>query len=131
MNELFIEAKVENMDMVLSFINERITGCTDKLSNQIGIVVDEVFSNISRYAYAPSTGFATIRVSAGDVLMIEFEDSGAAYDPLSKEDPDVSLPAEERSIGGLGVYMVKRLMDSVEYRRENGRNILTVKKRVR
>ena len=130
MNELIIEAKLENMDTVLDFVNGRIGVCSPKVQNQIGIAVDEIFSNIARYAYNPNDGEATVRITVGDDITIEFEDSGMAYDPLSSDDPDISLSAEEREIGGLGILMVKKLMDSVEFRREGNKNILTIKKRL-
>ena len=130
MDELIVEAKIENMDKVLDFINERIDDCSAKIQNQIRIAVDEIFSNIARYAYHPKVGGAVVRITVGDVVIIEFEDSGTPYDPLAKEDPDVSLSAEEREIGGLGLFMVKNLMDSVEYRREGTKNMLTIRKRV-
>lgn len=126
--ELIIEATLENMDTVLDFVNERLPGRPTKIKNQIELAVDEVFSNIARYAYHPAIGGATVRVVVGDDVTIEFEDSGIAYDPLAKDDPDVSLPPEKRKAGGLGVFMVKNLMDSVEYRREGGKNIMTIKK---
>ena len=116
------------MDAVLDFINEHIKDCPMKIQNQIGIAVDEIFSNIARYAYHPEIGAATVRVAVSDDIAIEFEDSGVAYDPLSKNDPDISLSAEQREIGGLGIFMVKNIMDSVEYRREDGKNILTITK---
>ena len=125
MNELIIEAKLENMDTVQAFISEKIEDCPMKIQNQIRIAVDEIFSNIARYAYHPEVGGAVVRIVVGEDVIIEFEDSGVAYDPLAKEDPDVSLSAEEREIGGLGLFMVKNLMDSVEYRREGNKNILT------
>ena len=130
MNELIIKAKLENMDAVLDFVNGRIETCPPKVQNQIGIAVDEIFSNIARYAYSPEDGEATVRITVGDDITIEFEDSGVAYDPLSNDDPDISLSAEEREIGGLGIFMVKKLMDSVEFRREGNKNILTIKKRL-
>ena len=55
-------------------------------------------------------------------------DNGAEYDPLEKEDPDVTLSAEDRQIGGLGIFMVKKIMDEVDYRYENGKNVLTLRK---
>jgi anti-sigma regulatory factor (Ser/Thr protein kinase) len=130
MNELNIEAKLENMDVVLDFIKARLEDCPPKIQNQIWIAVDEIFSNIARYAYSPEVGDATVRitVSGEGAITIEFVDSGAAYDPLSAETPDISLSAEEREVGGLGVFMVKKLIDSVEYRREGGKNILTIRK---
>ena len=93
-------------------------------------IVDEIFSNIARYAYHPEVDGAVVRIAVGDDVVIEFEDSGTPYDPLTKEDPDVSLSAQDREVGGLGLFMVKNLMDSVEYRREENRNILTIKKRL-
>ncbi|MDR0443177.1 MAG: ATP-binding protein [Treponema sp.] len=129
-NELSIEAKPENMDTVLDFINEHLGDCPSKVRNQIGIAVDEIFSNIARYAYHPDVGGAVVRITVDNNITIEFEDNGIAYNPLSADDPDVSLSAEEREIGGLGVFMVKKIMDSVEYRREDNKNILTIKKKV-
>jgi len=128
-NELLIEATLENMGSVLDFINASIGDCPPKIQNQIGIAADEIFSNIARYAYRPKTGKATIRVIAGDDITIEFEDAGVAYNPLEKDDPDTTLSADERDVGGLGIFMVKNIMDSVEYRREGNNNILTIKKR--
>ncbi len=130
MNELSIEAKSENLDTVLDFINTQIGDCPGKIQNQIGIAVDEIFSNIARYAYHPGVGGATVRIVVGEDIMIEFEDAGTAYNPLSSDDPDVSLPAEERKIGGLGILLVKNLMDSVEYWREGEKNILVIKKKL-
>lgn len=130
LEELMIEATLDNMDTVLDFVGERLEDCPMKIKNQIEIAVDEVFSNIARYAYHPDVGGVTVRVVVGDDVTIEFEDSGIAYDPLSKDDPDVSLPPEKRKNGGLGVFMVKNIMDSVKYRREGGKNIMTIKKRL-
>ncbi len=129
MKELSIEARVENLDTVLDFVNAQIGECPARTQNQIRIAVDEIFSNIARYAYHPEVGDAMVRIIAGEDIIIEFEDSGTAYNPLSLEDPDTSLPTMEREIGGLGVFLVKKLMDSVSYRREGDRNILTIKKK--
>jgi len=128
MKELIIEAKVENIEEVLGFVSEHLDDCPFKIQNQIEIAVDELFSNIARYAYNPTTGGAAVRIAVDDVVTIEFEDVGIEYNPLSKEDPDVTLPEEEREIGGLGIFMVKNMMDSVEYRRDGNKNILTIKK---
>ncbi len=128
MTELLIEAKLENIDIVLNFIGERLKEGPPKIRNQISIVVDEIFSNIARYAYHPEVGGATVRISVDDDITIEFEDNGVAYDPLSSQKPDITLPAEEREIGGLGLLMVKNMMDSVSYLRIGNKNILTIKK---
>ena len=98
------------------------------------MAVEEIFVNIAHYAYAPGEGEAEIAALVeGDPaeLVVEFRDSGVPYDPLAKPDPDVTLSAEERGIGGLGIYMVKKSMDDVQYRHEGGRNILTIRKRLR
>ena len=128
MNELLIEAKTENVDTVLNFINKHIGECPPKISNQIGIAVDEVLSNIIRYAYHPDTGSVLARIIVNNVITIEFEDGGMAYDPFSSDDPDFTLSAEERDIGGLGIFILKNIMDSVKYRREGNKNILTIQK---
>ncbi len=130
MNELIIEASLDNMDAVQDFISERIMDCPMKIQNQIGIVVDEIFSNIANYAYNPEVGGAVVRIAVGDEITIEFEDTGVAYDPLGAETPDITLSDEEREIGGLGLFMVKKMMDSVEYKRRGNKNILTIKKKL-
>ena len=131
MDELRVEAKTENMGAVLDFVGARLGDCPLKIQKQICIAVDEIFSNIARYAYHPSVGGAAVRIAVGDDITIELEDNGVAYDPLSAAAPDLSLPAQERAIGGLGIFMVKNIMDSVQYRREGNKNILTITKTVK
>lgn len=130
MNELVIEAKLENMDAVLDFVCAHLRDCPQKTQNQISIAVDEIFSNIARYAYHPEVGGAVVRIAVNNDITIEFEDSGMPYNPLLAETPDVTLPAEEREIGGLGLYMVQNMMDSVQYCRNGNKNLLTIKKRI-
>ena len=130
-NELFIEAKPENINTVMDFVNEWINSCPAKIQNQIGIAVDEIFSNIARYAYHPEIGDILVRIAADEEnITLEFEDKGMVYNPLSAKTPDITLSVEEREIGGLGLFIVKNIMDSVEYRREGNKNILTIKKKV-
>ena len=128
MDRFFTEAKIENMESVLDFVNGKIKGFPPKIQNQIAIAVDEVFSNIARYAYQ-ETGGVKISVDVSNDITVEFEDNGAAFDPLAADGPDITLPAEERAPGGLGIFLVKKLMDSAEYRREGDKNILTIKKK--
>jgi len=100
---------------------------------QIDIAIDELFGNIAQYAYNPEVGPATVRVEVQEdpiAVIITFIDNGMPYDPLAKEDPDVTLSAEERGIGGLGIYMVKKTMDDVTYEYKNGQNILKIKKNI-
>ncbi|MBO6113724.1 MAG: ATP-binding protein [Lachnospiraceae bacterium] len=132
-DELEIEALVDNLPKVLEFVDEKLdaTDCPIEVKLQVDIAVEEIFVNIASYAYNPKTGPAIIEVEVIDEpLSVEltFIDKGVQYDPLAKEDPDVTLSAEERGIGGLGIFMVKQSMDNVVYEYKNGKNILTIKK---
>ena len=133
LNELTLEAKVENLDQVLSFVDGCLeqADCPMKVNMQIDVAVEELYVNIASYAYAPQTGMVAIRVELLEdprAVRITFVDRGVPYDPLKKPDPDVTLSAEERQIGGLGIYMVKKSMDSMEYEYKDGQNILTIQK---
>lgn len=133
MKELTISARLENIETVTAFVDEQLEemGCPMKAQMQIDIAIDELFSNIAHYAYTPDTGEATVRVEVTEsplAVIITFIDHGVPYDPLAKEDPDTTLSAEERQIGGLGIYMVKKSMDEITYRYQDGQNILMIKK---
>ena len=135
MQELNIEAKVENLDKVIAFVDEEIDKleCSQKIRVQIDVAVEELFVNIAHYAYRPDVGPATVRVEVEKdppAVSITFIDHGIPYDPLAKEDPDITLSAEERSIGGLGIFMVKKSMDEMLYEHSGGKNILTLKKQI-
>lgn len=135
MKELTIEASVDNIEAVTDFVNEQLEAldCPMKAQIQIDIAIDELFSNIAYYAYNPDVGNATVRVEVIEnplTVKISFIDNGVPYDPLAKADPDVTLSAEEREIGGLGIYMVKKSMDDISYEYKDGQNILTIKKRL-
>ena len=132
-NELDIEASPENLSEVQAFVEEKIEAenCSPKDVMQIGVAVEEIFINIASYAYAPEKGKATVRIEVSNdplAVSITFIDHGIPYDPLAKEDPDVTLSAEEREIGGLGIFMTKKIMDDVKYEYIDGQNILTLKK---
>ena len=135
MKELTIEATIENISTVTEFVNELLEepGCSVKVQMQIDIAIDELFSNIARYAYNPEVGAATVRVEIKEeplAVVITFIDNGVPYDPLKKEDPDIALSAEDREIGGLGIYMVKKSMDEISYDYKDGQNILSIMKRL-
>ena len=134
-NEMTVEATLENIPAVTAFVDERLEAldCPMKAQMQIDVAIDELFSNIARYAYDPVTGPATVRVDVDQeplAVRITFIDHGKPYDPLAKADPDVTLSAEDRQIGGLGIFMVKKTMDDVQYEYKDGQNILTVEKRL-
>ena len=131
--DLDIEAVEENLDEVMAFVDENLeaVGCSMKSQMQIDIAVEEIFVNICKYAYHPDKGRAVVRVEVSDdpvQVKITFIDHGKPYDPLLKDDPDVTLSAEDRQIGGLGIFMVKQTMDAVEYQYKDGSNILTLVK---
>lgn len=135
MKELTVDAVVENIPIVTDFVNEQLTAynCSIKIQTQIDIAVDELFSNIAHYAYNPDVGSVTIRVKLVKeplTVVITFIDHGAPYDPLKQDDPDTTLLAEERKIGGLGIYIVKKSMDDILYEYKDSQNILTIKKKL-
>ena len=130
-----IEAMAENWPQVSDFIEQQLNaaGCPVKEKNHLLIAAEEIFSNISKFAYAPDKGEAVIRVNVQeDPLMVTltFMDHGVQFDPLDRKDPDVTLSAEDREIGGLGLFIVKNTMDEVSYRYVDGMNILTLKKSI-
>ena len=134
-NELELEATDDNLQKVLDFVDSRLDAseCPMKSKMQLDLAVEEIFVNIAHYAYAPGNGKATVRVEvAGDpvAVTITFVDRGVPYDPLKKADPDVTLSAEERDIGGLGIFLTKKVMDDVSYEYKDGQNILTLKKKL-
>ena len=133
MKELTIPAEIGELDRVLDFVNAELeeNDCPPKVQIQIDVAVEEIFVNIASYAYTPNHGSATIRVETeGDpkLLAVRFTDSGIRYNPLERADPDVSLDADDRGMGGLGIYMVKKSMDRLEYEYSGDRNILTLYK---
>ena len=135
MRELTVDATIENIEKVTDFVNEELEklDCPMKAQIQIDVAIDELFGNIAHYAYNPNVGPATIRVEVVQdpmAVVLTFIDHGIPYDPLAKEDPDIKLSAEERKIGGLGIYMVKKSMDEITYEYKDGQNILRIKKNI-
>ncbi len=135
MKELTIAARIESIPTVTAFVEEQLEklDCSRKAQIQIAVAVDEIFSNIARYAYGPEGGEATVRVETEKdpaAVVIAFIDHGRPFDPLAKPDPDLMLGPEERNIGGLGIYLVKKTMDDVHYEYSGGQNILTIRKQV-
>ncbi len=132
-NELVVEAAEENLPMVQEFVDEHLEAaeCPMKSQMQISLAVEEIFVNIARYAYGADKGTAVVSVEVSDApveVVITFMDHGKPYDPLAKADPDVTLSAEERGIGGLGIFITKKTMDDVVYEYKDGQNILKLKK---
>ncbi len=129
------EASKEKLAEVLEFAEAFLeeSGCPLRTQMQITVAVEEVFINIASYAYPDGKGMMTLRMEIKEdpqaVEMI-FTDSGTPYDPLAKEDPDVTLSAEDRQIGGLGIFMFKKMMDDVRYEYRDGKNVLTLIKNI-
>lgn len=126
-------ATIDDVTKATEFIEGELEkiGCPMKTIIQINIAIDEMFSNIVKYGYPEGSGPVTVRFIGREhsrSIFIRFEDEGVPYNPLTKEDPDITLSAEERNIGGLGIFMVKKTMDDIKYKYEDGKNILTIKK---
>ena len=133
MKELNLEAKLQNLQQALDFVDDFLMtlNCPLRLQMQIDVAVEEIFVNVANYAYEPDIGPVTIRVEKlTDPLgiSITFIDHGVPFDPTSKADPDVSLSADERKIGGLGIFMVKKSMEKMTYEYKDSQNILTLTK---
>ena len=131
--ELTLDATDANLETALAFLDAALEelDCPPKAQMQLDIALEELFVNVAHYAYAPGTGPVTLRVETArdpDSVTFTLIDGGVPYDPLAKPDPDVTLSAEERQIGGLGIYMVKKSMDDMQYEYRNGQNVLTVRK---
>lgn len=126
-------AETESLDEVIEFLDEQLeeVDCPIKTKLQLDVAVEEVFINVASYAYYPDVGTVEITVGITEnpkTAVISFSDSGKPFNPLEKPDPDITLSAEERKIGGLGIFMVKKTMDDVRYEFKNGRNCLTIVK---
>ena len=133
--EVVVEALKENLGEVSAFVDSHLEeiDCPIKAQMQLDIAVEELFVNIANYAYAPDTGKATIRLEINEEplsVSITFIDNGVQYDPLAKADPDITLSAEERAIGGLGIFMVKKSMDDMFYEYKDSQNVLTIVKKL-
>lgn len=133
MKKLEISADIDNLDKVMEFLDEQLEemGFPMKTIMHIELCVEEIFSNISNYAYKNGKGMAEITVeqlSNPERVCIIFSDRGTPFDPLSKPDPDTSDTLTSEKVGGLGIFMVKQQMDGISYSYKNGCNILTIEK---
>ena len=130
--ELTVEANIQSLDKVIDFVNEELerNTCSSELLSNIILAVEEVFVNIANYAYTPSSGSVVLSIDAGEEAVIRFEDTGKPYNPLDHPAPDIHKPLMERDIGGLGIFLVKTLMDKVDYMRVGNKNVLVMTKRL-
>ena len=133
MKELHLKAVRENIEAATEFVQKEMedAGFPMKAILQVAVAIDEIYVNIASYAYPDTEGDVTVQVDFGEdgnQLLLTFIDSGVPFNPMEAEDPDITLSAEERNIGGLGIFLVKKTMDGMEYTRRDGNNILVVKK---
>ena len=128
-------AKTEALPDILGFVEETLEGigCPMKIQMAVCVAIEEVFVNVAHYAYGGGTGDMNLGIGFDEVnrtVTFRMTDKGIPFDPLKKADPDITRPAEEREIGGLGIFIVKKTMDSMTYAYENGENILTMIKKI-
>ena len=130
---LRIPAELERLDEVINFVGTLLDahGCTPQVRTQLRMAMEELYVNVAHYAYPSGDGWAEIRGSVEDgVVTFRLIDGGTPYDPLAKPDPDIMLSGEEREIGGLGIYMVKNMVDKMEYVYRDGCNQLILRKKL-
>ena len=133
MEKITVEAVLENLQTVIDFATEKLEerDCSMKIIMQTELVVEEIFVNISSYAYNPETGSATFCIEFEknpDAMLMTFIDGGKPYNPLEQAAPDTSLSVDEREVGGLGIFLVKKNVDEISYEYADGKNILRMKK---
>lgn len=132
-----IPASMEYLPRVMSLTGRILeaAGCGEDDRRHIDISVEEIFTNIASYAYKNKEGTVWVEWDVRETgeeqkeIVIRFQDEGVPYNPFARRDPDLTLPIEERPVGGLGVYMVKQFMDDASHRYERGRNLTVIKKR--
>ena len=137
MNKLTVDAKTENLHQIFDFLTGELEklGCEKKTIRQCKLCAEEIFMNISSYAYHPEIGSVSITLdTVGSPypvkLIFSFSDTGKPFDPLSTDAPDINAPLDERQIGGLGIFLVTTTMDDVSYEYKDGKNVLTIVKKV-
>lgn len=128
-------AKADALSEVLGFVEDTLEfyGCPVKSKTAICIATEEIFVNIACYAYGQAEGDTELGIGfdeEGRTVIFRITDSGIPFDPLKKPDPNITLSAEEREAGGLGIFIAKKTMDEMNYAYENGRNILTMLKKL-
>ena len=134
MNKTF-PAKIEALSDVLGFVDQTLESfeCPMKVQTAVCVAIEEIFVNVAHYAYGDGEGDMTLGIGFDEgsrTITFRMSDQGTPFDPLQKPDPDVTLSAEDREIGGLGIFITKKTMSSVTYAYENGENVLTMTKKI-
>ena len=135
MKTITTKAETANIEAITAFVDQELEarGCPVRQQMQIRVAIDEIVANVANYAYVRGSGNLTVNFAFEEqdrTAVLTFIDEGIPYDPVKKEDPDITLPAQEREIGGLGIFLVRKIMDDMNYRREGGKNILTLRKKI-
>ena len=133
--ERVFPAKENALSDVIGFVEETLDGigCPMKTATALCVAIEEVFVNVARYAYGGNEGDVKLQIDLSEkdsTVIFRISDKGVPFNPLKKPDPDITLTAEEREIGGLGIFITKKTMDNVSYAYENGENILTMTKKI-
>lgn len=130
--ELTVRADLAHLAAVIDFVNTELekAGCPPHVLSEIDVSVEEIFTNIANYAYEPYVGETVVRLHTGGEAVVMFSDEGRPYNPLERDGPDLERPLVERDIGGLGIYIVKRLMDKVQYARVDDKNVLVMSRKL-
>lgn len=134
MTQKIFEADDKALSSVMSFVESELeeAGANMKSLMQVCVAVEEIFVNVAHYAYPGKNGDVSLSIDVeGSVATLVFTDSGIPFNPLEKADPDITLSAEDRSIGGLGIFMVKKSMDEVRYERKDESNVFTMIKEIK
>lgn len=137
MNELIIQSTLNNLEKLQEFVEAKLVAANCPMATvmKVSMAVEEIYINIVNYAYNPEIGEAKVICEIKNItsdtmqVSIQFQDSGAPFNPLSVEDADITLSSSERQIGGLGIHLVKKIMDDVKYKYEEGKNILIINKK--
>ncbi len=135
MHKITVPAKIENLQKVFNFVNKQLNSVAYNMKSrlQLELSIEEAYVNISKYAYESDEGKVEIlsRVDEDPLqITVKFMDSGIPYNPLKNEDPDIYTNTEEKELGGLGIFLIKKNVDNIGYEYLNGKNILTIQKKL-
>ncbi len=135
MHKLILTAKIENLNKVFDFLDAQLSSLAYnmKAKLQLELSIEEAYVNISKYAYTSDKGEVEILSSVDEdplQITVQFVDSGIPYNPLKTEDPDLFTDTEEKELGGLGIFLIKKNVDNIKYKYHNGKNILTLQKKL-
>lgn len=135
MKYLTVPARTEALEAVQAFLEKQLEGwdCPPGFRMRLSLVAEEIFVNIAHYAYPDGAGDAVIGAQVSGqppVLTLRFADHGIPFDPLAQPEADITLSAQERPIGGLGIFLTRKIMDEATYSYEDGQNILTLRKKL-